>query len=504
MSSIDPRTPVIIGVAQKTVHKGEQPGPEPLVAWDEVSRAAARDAGIPESALQSINALSLTDCMSWAYDDGIRRLAEKLGANPKMREQGKPSGTSGQTLLAKLAEKIRGGQADLALLAGGECLATVKHYLKLGQTPPWSFQNQNSHANDFDLLAHQHPDEGAAGLLDGVGAVYNFAMRDISRRAHLGIAPDVYRRQLGETLAAMTNVAASNPDAWFRTARTADFLITPREDNRWVTYPYTKHMVANIEVDISGAILIASEAKADELGVPREKRVYPWSSAYAEDPVYIAVRNNLWKADGMEIAAQAALKGAGVTMRDVSYVDIYSCFASAVNFARDALGISDWPGDKITVTGGLAYGGGPASSYMLTSIPKMVERLREDPKTFGVITGVGMMMSNHVFAVYSAKAPGPNVRPVDNARLQASVDAIPQRKIDGRYVGPATITTYTVMYDRAGAISHGAAICDLPTGDRAYVRIFDKDLLREAERTEFVGRPVTIKPGQGIGEAVRA
>ena len=504
MSSIDPRTPVIIGVAQKTVHRGEQPGPEPLVAWEEVGRSAARDAGVPESVLESIGALAITDCMSWAYDDGLARLSERLGARPKFRTLGKPSGTSGQTLLAKLTEEIRSGRTDLALLSGGESLATVKHYYKQGQTPPWSHRHPDPHANEFDLKAHQHPDEAAAGLLEDVGAVYNFAMRDVARRAHLKIEPETYRRQLGELLSGMTRVAAHNPDAWFPAERSADFLITPRPDNRPVSYPYTKHMVAIIEVDIHGAVLLASEAKANELGVPKEKRVYPWAISYAEDPVYIAVRENLWKSDALEAAANAVLDAAGVTMKDVSYVDLYSCFTSAVKFGCDALGISDWPGDKITVTGGLAYGGGPASAYMLTSIPKMVENLRKDPGSLGLVSGLGMMMSNHTLGVYSNTPPGPRVRAVDNAAVQAKVDAIPQRKIDGRYVGPATITTYTVMYDRAGDISHGAAICDLPTGDRAYVRIFDKDLLQEAERTELVGRPVTIKPGQGVGEAVRA
>lgn len=504
MIAIDPRTPVVIGVAQKTVHKGQQPGPEPLAAWEEVCRAAAVDAGIDEHALAGVDAISLAHCMSWPYDDGVARLAGRLGANPKIRRPGPPSGTSGQSLLGDLADDIRAGRARFAILCGGEALATVKHYTKSGQTPPWSFRNDNPDANKVDLDGHQHPGEVAIGLFEGVGAVYNFAMRDVARRAHLGIGPDEYRKQLGETLSGLSSVAAKNPDAWYRIARDPDFLITPREDNRWVTYPYTKHMVANIEVDISASVIITSEAMANELGVARDKRIYPWSSAYVEDPVYIAVRERLWKADGMEVASKAALDAAGISMKDVSYVDIYSCFAAAVNFARDALGISDWPGDKVSVTGGLPYGGGPASSYMLTSLVKMVEKLRGDPGSFGLLTGVGMMMSNHVFAIYSGKPPAPHLRPVDNAALQAMVDSIPQRRIDDTYVGPATVTTYTVMHDRNGDISHGAAICDLPTGARAYVRILDKELLAEAERTEFVGRHVMIKPGPDVGELVRA
>ena len=36
--SIDSRTPCIIGVAQRTVHPGEGPSPEPLDLWEDVCR----------------------------------------------------------------------------------------------------------------------------------------------------------------------------------------------------------------------------------------------------------------------------------------------------------------------------------------------------------------------------------------------------------------------------------------------------------------------------------
>lgn len=503
MPALPPSTPVLIGAAQHTVHKHRQPGPEPLDAWAAACRAAADDAGIGPQGLTRADAIALTHCMSWAYDDGIARLADQLGATPTIRRAGAPSGTSGQKLLDALADDIRAGRARLAVLCGGEALATLRHYLKAGQTPPWRFQHPDPQAHHVDLAGQQHPGEVAIGLFDGVGAVYQFAMRDVARRAHLGIAPDAYRRQLGELLSGLSRVAADNPDAWSGTARDPDFLITPRDDNRWVSYPYTKHMVAHIEVDISAAVILTSEAMADELGVPQHRRVYPWTSAYVEDPAYIAVREHLWKADGMAVASQAALDAAGITIDDVAHVDLYSCFASAVNFARDALGIAHWPGERVSLTGGLPYGGGPASSYMLTSLVKMVQALRATPGSHGLLSGVGMMMSHHVFSVYASQAPTPEVRPVDQAALQATVDAIPQREIDNHYAGPATVTTYTLMYDRHGTATHGAAICDLPSGARAYARILDADLLAQAEHTELVGQPVEIVAGPDVGSLRR-
>jgi hypothetical protein len=37
----------IIGVAQRTIHPGAGPAPEPLDLWADVCRAAAADAGVP-------------------------------------------------------------------------------------------------------------------------------------------------------------------------------------------------------------------------------------------------------------------------------------------------------------------------------------------------------------------------------------------------------------------------------------------------------------------------
>ncbi len=472
--------------------------------WADAAQAAARDAGIDPGLLAHAGAVLVTDCMSWRYDDAPGRLAGRIGAPDARLIAGTPSGTSGQTLVDQANALVRSGAADLVLVAGGEAMATRRHYRLLGETPPWHHAHPDGPAPAFDLQAHQHPAEAAVGLLDGIGAVYGFAMRDVARRAHLGIAPDVYRALLGETMAGMTRVAARNPDAWFPVERTPAALITPSADNRMIAYPYTKNMVAIIDVDISGAILIASERWAEAHGVATTKRIYQWASCHAEDPAYIAVRPELWRSPAMAAAAGAVLDAADLTIERIDHLDLYSCFASAVNFARDALGVTDRPGDTVTCTGGLPYAGGPASSYMLTSIVKMVERLRAEPGSRGMVSGVGMMMSHHVFALYSTDPPPAGLIQPDAAAVQRALAQIPELPIEDGYGGPATIIAYTVVHDRDGAASHGIAICDLPGGARTYVRILDAALLARAEAEEFVGCTVDITAGERIGTIVSA
>ncbi len=66
---------------------------------------------------------------------------------------------------------------------------------------------------------------------------------------------------------------------------------------------------------MAAALVLASAAKADALGVPEERRVYLRGAAYAEDPVHVAGHPELWRSPAMAAAADAALAGAGIGRR---------------------------------------------------------------------------------------------------------------------------------------------------------------------------------------------
>ncbi|AEG50858.1 acetyl-coenzyme A synthetase [Sphingobium chlorophenolicum L-1] len=487
--AVDPSTPVIVGVGQYVHRSAVEPGPEPLTSWELACRLAAEDAALPFSALQTTDFLACALSLSWAYDDPVARLAGRIGATPREQYMSQPSGTAGHVMLHRAAAAIRAG-AKFAVICGGESLATAKLYRRNGERPNWSYPA--SPGTIIDLDKRRLPVEAAAGLTQGLGAVYGFAMRDIARRAHLGVEPRAYRQRIGDLMAGMTRVAAANPDAWFPVEREAEYLIGPRADNRMVAYPYTKNMTAIMDVDISAALILTSEAMADRMSVPRDRRVYPWLGCFAQDPVYTAVRPDLWKSSAMEAAASAVLTQADMTADQIGHIDLYSCFPSAINFACDVLGISDPSGECITVTGGLPYAGGPASSYMLTSLVKMTQRLRADRGAFGLASGVGKQMAHHAFGLYSTRPPSPRLRAIDERTVQGEVDRIAQIPVVDGYRGPATIATYTVIHHRLGAATHGAAICDLPNGARSYALMTDPDILSEAEATELVGRQFDI------------
>jgi acetyl-CoA C-acetyltransferase len=490
----DPRTPCVVGVAQKTYREEAGGAPEPLDQWEEMSRLAALDSG-GSDVLNAVDSLQVVYSMSWQYDDPPARLAERLGLGDVDRFYSGISGTTSQQLVSKASAEILVGGREMVLIASGEALATKKRLKKQGAKPEWSHPPLEKRGMPFSDPFH--PAEMAHRVFQ---AYLTFAIFDVARRAKLGIAPDANRQQAGEMLARMTSIAAKNPDAWFRNERSASELIEVSATNRMVAYPYTKNMVSIMDVDMAAAILVTSHGKADALGIPLDRRISLRGWGSAQDPVYVAERDDLGRSLAMEVASREALTRAGVGIDEIEFLDLYSCFASSINFARDALGIANDDSRPLTLTGGLPYFGGPGNGYMSHAIVAMIKRLRETPTAYGIVSGVGMHMQNHVFGVYSG-IPGEVAVP-DEAGVQARMSTEKARTITNRATGPATLASYSVVHKREGRDA-GVAICDLPDGSRCYARVEGDDMLDSMERQEWVGREVELTGGEGEVNLIR-
>jgi acetyl-CoA C-acetyltransferase len=469
--------------------------------WEEVARLADADTGHPGT-IERIERIDVVYCQAWQYDDPPARLAEQLGADPKVANYSGIGGNVPQSIVSNAARDILRGDLDLALVVGAEALATKRRLAKEGRKPAWSFRPEERRPFPFDVPPH--PGEVTHRVFE---AWLTFALFENAHRAHLGTGLEEYRRSLGELLAPMTAVAAANPHAWFPTVRGVEEIIGPTPQNRMVGYPYSKLMTSIMDVDMAAAVLVASDATADSLGVPAEQRVYLRGWGYAEDPPAVAQRTDLWRSGAMEAASAAALEGAGVGVDDIGHLDLYSCFASSIEFALDALGIDPAaarsadpqvaPDRPVTVTGGLAYHGGPGSNYLTHSLATMVDTLRADPGSLGLVSGVGMHMNKHIFAAYST-TPGMLVPP-DDAAVAARA-AMAHTPIVESFEGPATVASYSVVHGRDGAPESAVLICDVApasqadAGARGYARLNDPAGLQAAESEELIGRPVTISP----------
>jgi acetyl-CoA C-acetyltransferase len=485
--AVNPRTPCVIGVAQCTIRPPAQPAPEPLELWADVCRQAAADSGASGDVLAAADSLSVTFLQSWRYDDPALRLAESLALPPGRRAYSGIGGMTGVSMLAQASEAIVAGEVELAVLCGAEALATLKGSMLAGKPLAWS--HPHPEGTMYFPPVELHPGEVSSGV--ATNAPLAFGLFDSARRAHLGVGLDDYLAQNAEMLASMTTVAERNPHAWFPRRREATFLETPSAENRMVAYPYTKHMVAIMEVDMAAAVIVASTAAADRLGVPIERRVYPRGWCEAKSPASAAAHPDLWETPAMRVAGQEALTQAGIGIDEVAYLDFYSCFASTVNLAADALRVNDRPGDRLTVTGGLPYAGGPGSNYVLHSIASMTDVLRDEPDGYGMVSGIGMLMEKHAYCVLGSKPPPTAPAGPAADRVAASLDGIAARTVVTDYAGPATVAAYSVAHDRNGP-AYGIAVCDVPDGARTYARFEDAALMADAERNEMVGQKMQL------------
>ncbi len=503
MSATDPRAACIIGVARHTWHAddavvvaNEGLAPEPLDMWEQVARDAAADAGgRVAGALGELEGVDVVYSQSWQYDDAVQRLSDRLGAAPTKRRYSGIGGSVPHVLAVEAASAIRAGDLDFSLLVGAEALATVRRLKKAGERPAWSFRPGEKRPFPMDMVFD--PSEISHSVFE---AYLTFALFDNARRSHLGRALDEHRVADGRVMAAMTSVAAAQPQhAWFPVERSAGEVSAATTENRMVAYPYTKLMTSIMDVDMAAAVLLASAERADALGVPEDRRVYLRGWGYAEEPEHVAGHAHLWHSPAMAAAAGAALSGAGIGVDDVAHLDLYSCFASSVCFALDALGIdeSDTRAGAVTLTGGLPYHGGPGSNYMTHSLAAMTERLRLDPGSHGVVSGVGMHMQKHAYGVWSTD-PGAGVV-TDPAPYRAVEKPV---AIVGSPEGAATVATYSVLHGRNGEPEKALLVCDVPEGGRSYAFLDGgAEVLAAAEEDELIGRPVTLSPKDQVNWA---
>jgi acetyl-CoA C-acetyltransferase len=294
----------------------------------------------------------------------------------------------------------------------------------------------------------------------------------------------------------MSAVAAANPYAWFRRRRSAAEIATPTAENRFVGFPYTKYMNAIIHVDQSAAVLLTSVGAARELGIAPDRWVYPWASADATERWCVSERRDYHSAPAYRTAARRALESAGVSIDDLRYFDLYSCFPSAVQIARDMLGIA--PGDPrdLTVSGGLPYHGGPGSNYAMHAIATMMTKLRGTSDGVGLVSALGWYLTTHAIGLYGATRPRRPWR-----RVQCHDDATDGSGAPGlarEPVGAATVETCTVMHARDGAPVHGLVIGRLEDGRRFLANTAeDRGVLEALMSDDSVGRRGRVEPIDG-------
>jgi acetyl-CoA C-acetyltransferase len=325
-------------------------------------------------------------------------------------------------------------------------------------------------------------------------------------RARLGLGVDEHLRRIGELWSAFSEVAAGNPYAWIRTPMSIDEIVVPTDDNRMISYPYTKRLCSNNQVDQGAALILTSVAAAERAGVPRDKWVFLHAGTEAVDHWNVSNRIDLCSSPALRTAGRDAFALAGTGVGDIAHVDLYSCFPAAVQIGAIELGLiadpmangTGWSGIgadvPLTVTGGMTFAGGPLNNYTGHGIAAMAGVLRNDPGSLGLCTANGGYTTEHAVIIMSTAPPSAGV--FRHSDPQAEVDALPRVEIDDAWVGPIEIESATVAHERTGP-TYALVAARTPTGERTWCASEDQDVMHAAETIELVGR-IAHRDAEGV------
>ncbi len=481
--SLDPRTPVLIGAGQIN-QRTEQPDTEPV----DLMAQAAREAADPR-VLAALDSIRVVNLLSWRYRDPGLLLGQRIGAPDTATQYTGIGGNTPQSLVNQTCLDIQSGRADLVLLAGGETWRTRMRLRAKGIRPDWTRQDESvpvppGAGGDVPMSG---PAEDRIGL-DRPSFVY--PMFEEALRIAGGESIEDHRRRIGALWAQFSAVAAANPNAWVRDALTAEQIAEPGPDNRMISWPYPKLMNSNNMVDQSAALVLCSVEKAQYLQIPRDMWVFPCAGTDSHDTYSIAERHELHRSPAIRIGAARVLELAGVGLDDIDYVDVYSCFPSAVQVAAREIGLPLGDPDRpLTVTGGLTFAGGPWNNYVMHSIATMADTVRENPGSRGLVTANGGYLTKHSFGVYSATPPAAAFRWED---VQSAVDAEPTRTALAEWQGVGTVESWTTPYDRDGRPERAFLTVRTPDGARALAVIPDADEAAATIVTDIAGAAVRV------------
>ena len=480
--SLAPRTPVIIGVGQISVPTPDLSSPaDPISLMTEATRAALGDTGGARMA-SSVDLVGVVGG-AFSYSDPGMLVANSAGLGEVATVLTTWGGHTPVAFLGELAERIRTGAIDVAVMVGGENNATRRAVRAAGGTVPRWPEAKDARAPSWGapLEMGNAIDSERGGELPR----NNYAILDSAIRARRGETLDEARNRAAHLWAGFASVAASNPHAADRSAMSPPEIREPGPTNRMVSWPYTKAMCANNQVDYAGAVVVASTEAAERLGVPIDRRIYPHDLVIAADTDSLLPRAELHHVPALAEAG-AHIKKAWGDMDTITHLDLYGCFPSIVTHTCELFGI---PNDRqLTVTGGLGFMGAPLNFAAGQSLIAMVEILRADPGTIGMVQGNGGHAAKHAFGIYSTK-PTPTKPPSPPiVHGPATTPAEPQR------AGEVTIDGVTVEYSHVGP-ERAIAICRFDDGSRLWANSTDTSVMDSFVSVECVGRRGEVSDG---------
>src|SRR6266481_4267444 len=493
----DDRVPVIVGVGEIVDRPKEiLEGLEPLALLEQALKRAEADSG--GKLLGEIGSLDIVNFLSWRYRDPEILLSDRLGIKPKHAYYGPVGGESPIRYLHEAAQRIARGDCSVAAVCGAEAQSTATKAERAGVELPWA-----PFAHDVPEpkrgAAFQKPMAVKLGVFRPV-SVYPFY--EAATAAHWGQTPREAMAESGALWSAYSDVASENPNAWLKRRFTPEEITTPTPDNRLIAWPYNKLMLANPTVNMGGAILMTSLAKARAAGIAEDRLVHVCGGASAEEPRDYLIRDQFFESHPQNAVLRSVMELAGGDGKAFDAIELYSCFPCVPKMARRTLGLG--ADVQPTVTGGLTFFGAPLNTYMTHAACAMVRKLRSGAK-LGLLYGQGGFVTKHHGLVLSRQAPHGAL--AQDTSVQAEADrhrrAVPEFVTEAD--GKGLVESFTVIYGRNGEAEHGVVMLRTQDDARALARVPASDgatlsHLLNMDRTPVGSRGDIVTADDGVLE----
>lgn len=421
-------------------------------------------------------------------------IASRLGIHPSSSVYSPACGDEPQKLIGEACERLNAGELKMVVLCGAEAASTQRAAQSEKRTLDWNETHDapidDRHWN-VGAMRTRHMNDHKMILPTSV-----YPLLENARRARLKLSREDYARETARLLAPFSRVAAQNPHASSQKVWTEEAIATVSADNRMIADPHPISVVARDQVNQGAAMLLTTVGVARALGVPESKWVYLHGYSATEER-HVLEREDLGSSPAMALAYEQALAEADTSIEKVQYLDIYSCFPVAVFSATDALGLKADDARGLTLTGGLPFFGGAGNNYSMHAIAEMMEKLRANPGSLGVVGANGGFMSTHAVGVYSTQP-----RPWKSCSSQAQQAQIKKLAVPAFTQEPAgwgRIETYTVLYGKHGA-SDAIVIGRLEsTGERFIANSIegDTDTLTQMSNNDPLNQRIWVRGYKG-------
>jgi acetyl-CoA C-acetyltransferase len=490
--TLDPRTPVIVGAAAVSQHVDDPiEATEPLELMAEALECAADDAG-------SRTLRSAVDCIwaprgFWAYSNPGRLLAERFDAS-SVRTAIAEIGVLQTTVLGRAAAAIAEGRSEISMIVGGEARDRASRLRRKGLDVPLTIQTEDGPGNIPDEVLR--PADEIMGRfeieLGLITPTIQYAMIDNALRAHEGQSLDEHRAELASLWGGFNRVAVENPDAWDREPKSGAEICSPTETNRMLAYPYTKSLVSQWNVNQAGGLILCSYEKAKALGLDESRFIYPLAVVDSEHMVTLSERHDLHRSPGFRFAGRRALRHVDRAVSEIEHLELYSCFPAAVRVQQREMGIDR--SRCATQTGGMTFAGGPLNNFVVQGWVKMVETLRADPGSSGLVSAVSGLLTKQGVSLLGPEPSRPFLH--DNVTAEVAADHV-NTEVVPEATGRARVSTYTVATER-NAAQGVVLVCDFDETRRTLRVVDDPELAKAATREEIIGREVELGPENAL------